>query len=199
MRELAVLSFVTLDGVMQSPSTPDEDTSGGFEHGGWATPYWEGVMDHVERTAMAEPYDIVFGRKTYDLFAQHWPTAPKSKVSQLMNTSRKYVATSDPDTLVWANAQALKGDAADAIRKLKEMNGPLLQIHGSATLIRSLLAVELIDEFRIWTFPVVVGNGKRLFGKGTKASQLQPDRVKLLENGVTHHTLRTVPQQTSAA
>ncbi len=189
MRKLAVLSFVTLDGVMQSPSAPEEDPSGGFTQGGWAAPYWDGVMGHVEQTAMMRPYDILFGRVTYDLFASHWPDAPKSETRDLLNAARKHVATSRPGPLGWENAHVLEGEATGAVRALKANDGPLLQVHGSATLIQSLLSAGLIDEFRLWIFPVVVGEGKRLFGTGTQPRHLRRHRIELLENGVTHCTL----------
>ena len=190
MRELAVLSFVTLDGVMQSPSMPEEDPSGGFAQGGWAAPYWEEVMPHVERVAMSEPYDILFGRKTYDLFAGHWPNAPRSDLGDRLNAARKYVVTSQTSPLSWENSQVLSGELAKEVQKLKDQDGPLLQVHGSSALIQTLQAQDLIDEFRIWTFPVVVGAGKRLF-EGTAAPRTYAlKRAKTLENGVTHQCLR---------
>ncbi|MEM8654258.1 MAG: dihydrofolate reductase family protein [Pseudomonadota bacterium] len=189
MRKLAVLSFVTLDGVMQSPSAPQEDPSGGFAEGGWAAPYWDGVMGHVFKTAMATPYDILFGRKTYDIFAGHWPDAPKSEASDLLNAATKYVVTSRPGPLDWANAHAVPGNDMTAVRDLKDMDGPLLQVHGSATLIQSLLADDLVDEFRIWTFPVVTGPGKRLFGPESRSRTFLRTHVQPLANGVTHQIL----------
>ncbi|WP_299401973.1 dihydrofolate reductase family protein [uncultured Roseobacter sp.] len=190
MRELAVLSFVTLDGVMQAPSAPEEDTSGGFARGGWAAPYWEEVMPEVERTAMSAPYDILFGRKTYDIFASHWPTAPKSDVAEILNSARKHVATSSPDALSWENSYALTGDIVEGVRNLKADAGPLLQVHGSAGLIQTLQANDLIDEFRIWTFPVVVGSGKRLFGENSAFMSYALHDSRVLDNGVTQQMFR---------
>ncbi|MEJ6392370.1 dihydrofolate reductase family protein [Gymnodinialimonas sp. 2305UL16-5] len=190
MRALAALSFVTLDGVMQSPSMPEEDTSGGFIEGGWAAPYWDQVMPHVERIAMAHPYDILFGRKTYDIFAGHWPNAPKSDLGDRLNAARKYVATSGSPPLTWENTRPLTGDIAAATTRLKAEDGPLLQIHGSAALIQTLQASDLIDEFRIWTFPVVVGAGKRLFEPSVTPRRYALRGAEALENGVTHHIFR---------
>ncbi|WP_299737561.1 dihydrofolate reductase family protein [uncultured Roseobacter sp.] len=190
MRELAVLSFVTLDGVMQAPSAPEEDTSGGFAHGGWAAPYWEEAMPEVERTAMSAPYDILFGRKTYDIFASHWPTAPKSDVAEILNSARKHVATSSPDALSWENSETLTGDIVEGVRNLKADAGPLLQVHGSARLIQTLQANDLIDEFRIWTFPVVVGSGKRLFGENSAFMSYALHDFRVLDNGVTQQVFR---------
>ncbi|MEO1398446.1 MAG: dihydrofolate reductase family protein [Pseudomonadota bacterium] len=190
MRELAVLSFVTLDGVMQSPSMPEEDPSGGFTQGGWAAPYWEGVMPHVERVAMSKPYDILFGRQTYDIFAGHWPNAPRSDLGDRLNAAQKYVATSQTPPLSWENSQVLSGELAKEVQELKHQDGPLLQVHGSSAFIQMLQAHDLIDEFRIWTFPVVVGAGKRLF-EGTAAPRTYAlTRAETLENGVTHQCLR---------
>ncbi len=185
MRQLAVLTFVTLDGVMQSPIMPEEDPSGGFLHGGWAAPYWGSVMDQVEHHAMSDPYDMVFGRKTYDLFAGHWPNAPKSALSDRINKARKYVATSQPSSLRWQNAHPDNGNVADEISALKAQDGPLLQVHGSSRLIQTLLAHSLVDEFRLWVFPVVVGGGKRLFEKDCPSCQLKLIRFEHCGNGAT--------------
>ena len=192
MRELAVLTFVTLDGVMQSPSMPEEDPSGGCAQGGWAAPYWEGVMPHVEGVAMAHPYDILFGRKTYDIFAGHWPNAPRSDLGDRLNVTEKYVATSQSQPLTWENSHALKGDVAKAVEQLKGQDGPLLQVHGSSALIQTLQAHDLIDEFRIWTFPVVVGAGKRLFEGTASPRTYALVHSETLANGVTHQCLRRV-------
>ena len=165
MRELAILTFVTLDGVMQAPGQPQEDYSGDFRHGGWATPFWDEVMQQVNEEAMAAPYDLLLGRKTYEIFATYF-----SKVSDddteagILNKATKYVATKTLKDLKWKNSIPIAGNIAEEVAQLKEQNGPLLQVHGSWQLIQVLLASDLIDEFRLWTFPVVVGSGKRLFG-----------------------------------
>lgn len=190
MRDLAILTFVTLDGVMQSPSMAEEDPSDGFAQGGWAAPFWEETMPRVAATAMAVPYDILFGRKTYDVFAGHWPNAPKSDQSDQLNQAQKHVVTSRPGTLPWQNSHPVTGNVVEAIRDLKRQDGPLLQVHGSAQLIQTLLANDLIDEFRLWTFPVVVGAGKRLFGTGARPGALTHVSSETLSNGVAGHTLR---------
>ena len=165
MRELAILTFLTLDGVMQAPAIPEEDTSGGFTHGGWAANYWPEVMEQVEQEAMAQPFDLLFGRRTYDIFAGHWPNAPESTHGQKLNDATKYVATSTLTKLEWQNSVPITGDVAAQVAKIKESDGPLLQVHGSSQLIQTLLANNLIDEFRLWTFPVVLVSGKRLFSQ----------------------------------
>ncbi len=190
MRELAVLTFVTLDGVMQSPSMTEEDPSGGFTRGGWAAPYWDGVMPHVERVAMSKPYDILFGRKTYDIFAGHWPNAQRSDLGDRLNAAQKYVATSQSQPLTWENSHALKGDMAKAVKELKDQDGPLLQVHGSSELVQTLQSHDLIDEFRIWTFPVVVGAGKRLFESTASPRTYALMNAEALENSVIHQCLR---------
>lgn len=184
MRDLAILTFLTLDGVMQGPSSPQEDTSGGFTRGGWAAEYWEEVMAQVYQEAMSEPYDIVFGRKTYEMFAGHWPEeSTENPVSHRLNAARKHVATSTLSDFTWHNSEPIKGDTMAGIADLKTRPGPLLQIHGSGELIQSLLAHDLIDEFRLWTFPVVVGSGKRLFGPGTPPVALTLKKSAPCANG----------------
>ncbi len=182
MRELAILSFVTLDGVMQSPTSPEEDPSGGFAAGGWGAPYWAEVMPQVYAEAMSEPYDLLFGRKTYDVFASHWPSLGDSDpVAARLNGGRKYVATrSASHPLAWGPATRVSGDVVGEIERLKAGDGPLIQVHGSVELIQTLIAHELIDEYRLWTFPVVVGAGKRLFGAGAA-----PGNLKLVRSGST--------------
>lgn len=162
MRDLAILTFLTLDGVMQAPRFPEEDPSDGFTHGGWAVNCWDEVMEQVRREATAAPYDILFGRKTYESFAAHWPhVGDDNPDAKKMNNATKFVATSTLSKLEWKNAKPITGDIAAEVARLKDQDGLLLQVHGSWQLVQTLLAHELIDEFRLWTFPVVVGSGKR--------------------------------------
>jgi dihydrofolate reductase len=184
MRDLAILTFVTLDGVMQAPSMPEEDRSGGFQGGGWAAPYWPEVMEQVQREAMDAPYDMLFGRKTYELFAGHWTTVEGDAVAQRMNAAKKYVVTSTLSDLNWANSNVIAGDIERAISNLKKQTGPLLQIHGSWQLIQFLLAKGLVDQLRLWMFPVVVGPGKRLFGTERMASEFDLVKSDTTGNGV---------------
>ncbi len=176
-RELAILTFQTLDGVMQSPTSREEDPSDGFRHGGWANPHWDGVMEQVQKEAMAVPYDILLGRKTYELFAPHFSVAGDQHP---MNSAKKFVATSTLTKLDWNNSVILAGDVATEVSRLKDQDGPLLQVHGSWQLIQTLLSNDLVDEFRVWTFPVVVGAGKRLFGEG-----VMPKKLTLLKADTT--------------
>ena len=181
-RELAILTFVTLDGVMQAPSQPEEDQSGGFDHGGWAQPWWGEVMADVRQEAMAEPYDLLLGRKTYEIFAPHFSKAgPDGDVEmRRLSEGTKYVVTNSLRDLDWSPSIVIGGDVAHEIQKLKAEDGKLLQVHGSWDLIQTLLANDLVDEFRLWTFPVLAGGGKRLFGE--KVSQ---PKLKLVRSGVT--------------
>ena len=169
MRELAILSFITLDGVMQSPTSPEEEPSGGFTQGGWAAEYWEEVMAQVRVEAMAEPYDLLLGRKTYESFAASWTNADaENPIAKKLNSANKFVATTATTTNIeWENTVRLTGDIVEEVKQLKAQEGPLLQVHGSCNLIQTLLLHDLVDEFRLWTFPVVLGNGKCLFGHGT--------------------------------
>ena len=174
MRDLAILTFVTLDGVMQAPGQPDEE----FSQGGWAQPYWDEVMEQVRREAMTEPYDMLFGRTTYDSFASAFSE------DSAMTRATKYVASSSPVSDAWANTVPLTGDAVAAITELKTQDGPLLQVHGSWGLLQTLLANQLIDEYRLWTFPVVTGAGKRLFDNGLLPASLKLVKTQPTASGV---------------
>ena len=179
---------------MQAPGSSGEDRSGGFEGGGWAAPYWEEVMAQVRREAMHAPYDMLFGRKTYDIFASHFPKAGASPETDMMNAGRKYVVTSNPNGLHWTNSTAITGDIPEAVHGLKAEDGPLLQVHGSGQLIQTLHAHGLIDEYRLWTFPVVVGSGKRLFEPGCGTASLHLEKTEPCSNGVVMSVYRREKQ-----
>lgn len=184
MRDIAVITFLTLDGVMQSPSSPEEDPSNQFEQGGWARECWDEVMNQVRTEAMSEPYDALFGRKTYEMFAAHFPNAGDSLEVNRLKSATKYVVTSTLSKLDWKDAVAIPGSRlVDDIKQLKRGHGPLIQIHGSWQLIQTLLAHELVDEFRLWTFPSIVGAGKRLFGDGAVKTPLRLLKTKATRNG----------------
>ncbi len=186
MRNLALLTFLTLDGVMQSPSGPEEDPSGGFVHGGWAQDCWDEVMEQVAEEAMAEPYDLLLGRATDDSFAASFRDAGESNpVARKLNAATKYVVTSDSSTLEWSNSQGISGDIAAQVARLKRQDGPLLQVHGSWQLTQTLVSNDLVDEFRLWTFPVLVGSGKRLFSHLTTMTGLNLLKSKTTSNGAT--------------
>jgi dihydrofolate reductase len=165
MRQLIVSTFLTLDGVMQAPGGPEEDDSNGFAHGGWSVNYWDEKMGEVMGEAMSTGFDLLLGRKTYDLFAAFWPHTDEPGAKPL-NDATKYVASRSHPTLEWSKSVLLEGDAAEAVAALKQENGPELQVHGSGDLIQTLVRHGLVDEYRLWVFPVVIGSGKRLFAEG---------------------------------
>ena len=177
MRKIAVLSFVTLDGVMQAPGGPDEDPSGNFKHGGWSVGYWDDVMGKVMAEQMGHPYDLLLGRKTYEIFAAFWPKAKDVPGADGLNKARKYVVSKTPRKLDWNNSVLVTGNIPEEIKKLKRQDGPELQVHGSSNLIQTLIKHDLVDEFLLKIFPVTIGHGKRLFGDGT-----MPAGFKLLES-----------------
>jgi dihydrofolate reductase len=192
MREVIAQTFLSLDGVMQAPGGPEEDVDGGFALGGWTFHYWDEMMGTVMDAAFRRPFDLLLGRRTYDIFAAHWPRVSDDDLvaDKFNNSAVKYVATSSPDTLTWKNSQALSGDAAAAVAELKRGEGPELLLQGSSQLIQALLKNDLIDEFRLWVFPVVLGPGKKLFGGGTMPGALKLVDLKHSTTGVTIGTYR---------
>jgi dihydrofolate reductase len=165
MKKIIVLSFITLDGVMQGPGSPTEDTSGNFTYGGWTVPYADEITGKTMREQMSKPFDLLLGRKTFEIFASYWPHHEDGWPG--INEATKYVASNTLTTHEWSNSVFLKGDVPDEIRKLKKQNGPDLKVYGSGNLIQTLLAHDLIDEFWLKIFPVTLGMGKRLFESGT--------------------------------
>ena len=173
MRKLIVSTFLTLDGVMQAPGGPEEDDSGGFAHGGWSVSYWDDRMGEVMGAAMSVPFDLVLGRRTYDIFAAYWPHASEEQGAKPLNDATKHVASRSRPTLEWRNSVLIEGDAAEGVAALKQQDGPELQVHGSGDLVQTLLRHGLVDEYRLWVFPLVIGSGKRLFADGTVPAALR--------------------------
>jgi len=184
MSRLIVSTFLTLDGVMQAPGGPGEDDSGGFEYGGWSVTYWDDLMGQVMAEATSRPFSMVLGRTTYDIMAAFWPTAPEETGAKVFNEATKYVASHRPLTLEWENTVLIEGDAAEGLAALKEQDGPELQVHGSGDLIQTLMRNGLVDEYRLWVFPVVLGSGKRLFADGATPSALRLVDSKVSSTGV---------------
>lgn len=184
MRKLIVLTFVSLDGVMQGPGGPEEDPSGGFKYGGWSPAYWDDEQAKVMEEQMNHPYDLLLGRKTYDIFAGAWPTIdPNSAI----NSTTKYVVTHrevPADTEVWRNSVRISGDVPAEIRKLKAQDGAELQVHGSSELIQLLLKNDLVDELWLKIYPLTLGKGKRLFGDGAIATGFELTKSKITPKGV---------------
>jgi dihydrofolate reductase len=173
MRRVFVTTFLTLDGVMQAPGGPGEDVDAGFAHGGWSVNYWDDRMGQVMDEALGRPFALLLGRRTYDIFAGYWPTAPEEAGGKPLNDATKYVVSRQRPTLEWSNSVLLQGEAAETVAALKREDGPELQVHGSGNLIQTLLRHNLIDQLRVWVFPVVVGSGKRLFADGTVPAGLR--------------------------
>jgi dihydrofolate reductase len=189
MRKLVVGTFLTLDGVMQAPGGPDEDRDGGFEHGGWSVNYWDEMMGQiiVEDTLRADA--LLLGRRTYEIFAAHWPRVPDQSdpIAAKLNSVRKYVVSRTLNKAEWSNSVLISGDAAAQVARLKEEAGGEIGVSGSANLIQTLLKHDLVDEFRLWVFPVVVGSGKRLFGDGAVPGALRLVDTKVASTGVAIH------------
>jgi dihydrofolate reductase len=190
MRPLVVSTFLTLDGVMQAPGGPEEDPAGGFDHGGWSFGYWDDATSERMGQVMGSPFDLLLGRKTYEIFAAYWPHNPDAPGAEQLNGARKYVASRTLDSVEWNNSTLLEGDVAEAVAKLKEEDGPQIQVHGSADLLQTLLEHDLVDEFRIMTFPVVLGTGKRLFAEGARPVGLTLAESAVSSTGVVMATYR---------
>lgn len=182
MRKLVVLSFITLDGVMQAPGGPEEDPTGGFKHGGWVAGYFDDFLGKVMAKQMSKPFDLLLGRKTYEIFAAHWPYVKTNgdPIAAGINNAKKYVASKTLITLDWSNSELIRGDIAKEVKKLKEQDGPVIQVHGSGSLIQTLLKHDLVDELWLKIFPITLGRGKRLFAEGTI-----PVGFKLLESEIS--------------
>jgi dihydrofolate reductase len=183
MRKLVVNTFLTLDGVMQAPGGPEEDPAGGFTHGGWSVNYWDDVMGRHMGEAFTNPFDLLLGRKTYEIFAAHWPHVDDPGAAEL-NSATKYVASRTLDKVEWSNSILIEGDVAEQVARLKEEDGPEIQVHGSSDLIQTLLRADLVDEFRLMIFPLVLGSGKRLFADGAIPAGLKVVDSKTSSTGV---------------
>jgi len=189
MRKLIATTMASLDGVLQAPGGPEEDPTGGFAFGGWSFPYWD---DDPERSMMGldgQDRDLVLGRRTYEIFEAYWPYQPADNpIARNLNADRKYVASRTLKAVQWNNSTLLQGDVVAAVAALKSQAGPDLQIIGSGNLVQTLQAASLIDEYNVWTFPVVLGRGKRLFEAGAKAGALRLVASKASRTGVVMST-----------
>lgn len=196
MRKLVITTFLSLDGVMQAPGGPEEDRSGGFEHGGWLVPYADEDLGRIMSAWMAEADGFLLGRKTYEIFAAHWPrmTDPADSIARVLNTRPKYVASRALGKAEWKNSTVIKGDIAQEIRKLKGQTGKELQVHGSGDLAQTLIKHDLIDEYRLWFFPVVVGSGKRLFREGAVPAAMKLADTRTTSTGVIVNTYERAGQ-----
>jgi dihydrofolate reductase len=190
MRKVIVGAFVSLDGVMQAPGGPQEDTSGGFEHGGWVAGYWDDTVGDFMGEDFRKPFDLLLGRRTYDIFAAYWPpvgedpAAPNHAIGAAFNKAVKYIATHYPDSLTWAESRGLGDDVVGAVGKLKAGDGPPLLTQGSSELVHQLLAAGLVDEIRLITFPILLGKGKRLFDENADAAGFRIEKSTVTAKGV---------------
>lgn len=185
MRKIVVLSFISLDGVMQAPGGPEEDTSNDFQYGGWTVPYWDEFSGNVMSEQMGVPFDLLLGRKTYDIFASYWPKQdPSGEVAAPFNAATKYVVSDHQPALTWENSVLIDGDVVAKLKELKQQDGPMLQVHGSGNLIQTLLENDLVDELWLKIFPVTLGSGKCLFAEGTMPAAFELTESKTSPKGV---------------
>ena len=187
MRNIVVGTFLSLDGVMQAPGGPEEDPTGGFVHGGWSVNYWDDLMGQYMDESIAKPFDLLLGRKTYEIFAAHWPHVTDDPMATALNRATKYVVSTTLDKVEWRNSILIRPgerDVPDQIRRLKEQDGPEIQVHGSGQLIQTLLKHDLVDRYRLMIFPVLLGSGKRLFADGTIPAGLRLVETKTSTTGV---------------
>lgn len=180
MRKIVVLSFISLDGVMQAPGGPEEDTSGDFKFGGWTVPFADDISGKLMTEQMSMPFDLLLGRKTYDIFAGYWPKQEGEIPAGVFNRATKYVISNESFEPAWQNTKVIAKDCVEEIKKLKNSDGPMLQVHGSGNLIQTLLKNDLVDELWLKTFPVTLGRGKRLFGEG-----VIPASFELVDSTIT--------------
>ena len=167
MRKLVVLTFLSLDGVMQAPGGPEEDPTGGFKYGGWTFPYFNDFLGQVIDKQMSNPFELLLGRTTYDIFAAYWPYEKESLIADKFNSTKKYVVSTTLKKLEWQNSVLINTNVTEEIEQLKQQDGPDLHVYGSGKLIQTLLKHDLVDELWLKTFPITLGNGKRLFAEGT--------------------------------
>jgi dihydrofolate reductase len=166
MRKLTVSTFVTLDGVMQAPGGPGEDPSGGFNHEGWSVNYFDDRVGQAMGDFMGKPFDLLLGRKTYEIFAAFWPHSTEEGAVGL-NSAKKHVASRTLRTVDWNNSTLITGDVPEYVAGIKVQSGPEIQVHGSGNLLQTLMKHDLVDEFQLLIFPILLGTGKRLFADGT--------------------------------
>ncbi len=191
MPKIVVNAFLTLDGVMQAPGGPDEDRDGGFAHGGWQAPYLDDVMGRLVTEGISDADGFLLGRKTYDIFASYWPkvTDPSHAIATALNSRPKHVVSRSLDRVTWNNSRLIKGDVVAELRKLRQQPGRTVHTWGSTVLLQTLLKNDLVDEYRLFIVPVVLGSGKRLFGSGTVPVALEQVESVTSGRGVTYHRL----------
>ncbi len=183
MRKIVVFMMVTLDGVMQAPGGPEEDTSGGFKYGGWTAPYTDESFGKILEKELSAPFDLLLGRKTYEIWAAYWPKQT-GFIADPFNKAKKYVVSDEPMDLTWNESILVNDDVAAKIKTLKEEDGPVFHVWGSSILIQTLLKNDLVDELRLRVYPVTIGTGKRLFAEGTIPAAFELIDSQALPSGV---------------
>lgn len=195
MRKIIVVEFMSLDGVIQAPGGPEEDTSGSFKYGGWLVPYSDSDLDEALKVTYGQPYDLLLGRKTYDIFAGYWPQFAEThkgeshredevKFAEVFNACTKYVATHSPESLKWKNSESLGKDIVKKVETIKKTDGKNLLVVGSSNLVHTLLANDLVDEMHLYMAPIVLGKGKRLFDENSKPEAFKLTRSKTSKTGM---------------
>jgi dihydrofolate reductase len=197
MRKIIAITQVTLDGVMQAPGGPEEDPSNGFTHGGWAMLFLDDGLKQAVGETIAGEFDMLLGRRTYEIFAAYWPNQGNNPIAKAFNDATKYVVTRSLDRFDWEKSQRIDGDIVEEVLRLKTSDGPALHIWGSSELLQTLIAADLVDEYRIWIFPVVLGEGKRLFESGVPPRGLTLVETRSTPRGVlvnTYHPAGPLPR-----
>ena len=190
MRRIIAITQLTLDGVMQAPGGPDEDPRSGFTHGGWAMPFGDERLKQVLEETVAGDFDLLLGRRTYDIFASYWPHQGDNPVTQGFDRAVKYVVTHRDNHLDWKTSRRIGGDIAEEVRQLKASDGPELHIWGSHEVLQPIISADLVDEYRMWIAPVVLGGGKRLFENAVPPRALTLVETASTTTGVLLNTYR---------
>ena len=189
MRKIIAITQLSLDGVMQGPGGPEEDRDGGFTHGGWAMHFGDEILGDVINQTVAGEFDMLLGRRTYDIFANYWPKQ-SGPIATGFGKATKYVVTHRRDQLDWKTSKAISGDVVGELRKLKASDGPELHVWGSSATLQTLIGADLVDEYRFWIAPVVLGEGKRLFEKGAPPRRLSLVATQRTSTGILLNTYR---------
>jgi dihydrofolate reductase len=184
MRKIIAITQVSLDGVMQAPGGPEEDPSNGFTQGGWAMPFLDDGLHQAIGETIAGEFDMLLGRRTYEIFAAYWPNHADGPIGMAFNKATKYVVTRSLDRFDWKKSQRIDGDVVEEVRQIKASDGSALHIWGSSELLQALIAADLVDDYRVWVFPLVLGKGKRLFENGVPPRGLTLVETRSTPRGV---------------
>jgi len=190
MREIIAITQVSIDGVMQAPGGPEEDPSNGFTQGGWAMSFVDDELQHVIDETINSEFDMLLGRRTYEIFASYWPNQGDNPIGKAFDKATKYVVTRTLDNVDWKPSVRIGGDVVQELKKLKASDGPPLHVWGSSNLLQTLIAAQLVDEHRLWVFPIVLGHGKRLFEASVPSSGLSLVDTRSTAAGILVNTYR---------